>query len=340
MMKQNPDVLSLQNMGSFLAILFSVLSLLGPGLQGAPSASGPVRPNILLVTIDTLRADHLGCYGWKTAQTPAIDALAARGVLFTRAFAHNPSTLPSHTNILLGLTPNAHGVHENSNFIVRDEFLTLAEWLKTQGYATGAFIGAFPLDSRFGLGQGFDVYDDNYGSQDPMDLAFVERKGDVVVGRAVEWLRHQSGPWFAWVHLFDPHQPYAPPEPFKSRYPGDPYDGEIAFADSALEKLFDFLKEQKLADKTAVVLTADHGESLGEHGESTHGYFAYNATLHVPLILAVPGLLPSRSGENVCHIDIFPTVCEIVGKKAPAGLQGRSLFPPAEGTKSADRPID
>jgi len=312
---------------------------LSPGLSGAAPAAAPARPNLLLITVDTLRADHLGCYGMTAARTPSIDALAARGTLFTKAFAHNPSTLPSHTNILLGLTPNAHGVHENSNFIVREEFLTLAEHLKAQGYATGAFIGAFPLDSRFGLGQGFDVYDDNYGSQEPGDLTFVERKGEVVAAKAVEWIGRQAGPWFAWVHVFDPHQPYEPPEPFKSQFPASPYDGEIAYADSALGSIFAFLREKNLVDRTAVVLTADHGESLGEHGESTHGYFAYNATLHVPLILAVPGARPGRIEDNVSHIDIFPTVCSILGIKAPAGLQGKSLWPPDGLKKSGDRLI-
>lgn len=308
-------------------------------LTAGPLAAADVRPNILLVTVDTLRADHLGCYGSKTVSTPAVDALAVRGTLFARAFAHTPSTLPSHTNILLGLTPNAHGVHDNSNFIVREDFLTLAEWLKAQGYATAAFVGAFPLDSRFGLGQGFDVYDDNYGSQGPTDLTFVERKGDVVVAKALEWLKGRSGPWFLWVHVFDPHQPYEPPEPFRTQYAGRPYDGEIAFADSALARLFDFLREKRLEDRTAIVFTADHGESLGEHGESTHGYFAYNATLHVPFILALPGAKPGRVEANVSHVDIFPTVCAFLGKKEPPGLQGRSLLPLVRGKSLAEKPI-
>jgi arylsulfatase A-like enzyme/Flp pilus assembly protein TadD len=308
-------------------------------LAAGPLAAAPEKPNVLLVTIDTLRADHLGCYGSKIVRTPAIDALAARGILFTRAFAHTPSTLPSHTDILLGLTPNAHGVHDNSNFIVRDSFLTLAEWLKAQGYATGAFVGAFPLDSRFGLVQGFDVYDDNYGSQGPTDMVFVERKAEVVVANALEWLKGRSGPWFLWVHVFDPHQPYEPPEPFKSQFPGRPYEGEIAYADSALGKLFSYLKDSGLEGRTAVVLTADHGESLGEHGESTHGYFAYNATLHIPLILAFPGVKPGRVEANVCHIDIFPTVCDLVGGKKPGGLQGRSLLPLGQGKSRPPKPI-
>ena len=316
-----------------------ILAFFLPVTSRPLTAAVPGKPNILLITVDTLRADHLGCYGDTSIRTPAIDALAARGVLFTRAFAHTPSTLPSHTNILLGLTPNAHGVHDNSNFIVRKDFLTMAEWLKGQGYATGAFVGAFPLDSRFGLTQGFDVYDDNYGSQGPTDMTFVERKADVVVGKALEWLEGRTGPWFLWIHLFDPHQPYEPPEPFRSQYPGNPYDGEIAFVDSALAKLLGFIEERNLEDRTAVIFTADHGESLGEHGESTHGYFAYNATLHVPLILTLPGAKPARVEANVCHVDVFPTVCGLLGKKEPQGLQGRSLLPLIQGKSLAARPV-
>jgi len=322
-----------------VVVLLFVLPFLSPALGRPLAAAAPAKPNVLLITVDTLRADHLGCYASKTVRTPAIDALAARGVLFARAFAHTPSTLPSHTNILLGMTPNAHGVHDNSNFIVREDFLTLAEWLKAEGYATGAFVGAFPLDSRFGLGQGFDVYDDNYGSQGPTDMVFVERKADVVVGKALEWLERRTGPWFLWVHVFDPHQPYEPPEPFRSQYPGSPYDGEIAFADSALGKLLGFLEDRNLRDRTAVIFTADHGESLGEHGESTHGYFAYNAVLRVPLILDLPGTKPGRVEANVCHVDIFPTVCGFLGKKEPPGLQGRSLLPLVQGKSLAVRPV-
>ena len=320
-----------------MRLLPAALALLvgaGP-LAAAPAA----RPNILLITVDTLRADHLGCYGATDVRTPAIDRLAARSAVFTRAFAHNPLTLPSHANILLGLTANAHGVHDNSGFIVREDFLTLAEWLKGQGYETGAFVGAFPVDSRFGLVQGFDVYDDNYGTQGPTDMVFVERKAEVVVAKASEWLQGRTGPWFLWVHLFDPHQPYQPPEPFLSQYPDRPYDGEIAYTDSALAKLFGRLDELKVADRTAVIFTADHGESLGEHGETTHGYFAYNATLRVPLILTLPGAKAARIDGNAGHVDIFPTVCELLGGKAPAGLQGRSLLPLIKGKTRPVQPI-
>jgi arylsulfatase A-like enzyme/Flp pilus assembly protein TadD len=306
---------------------------------GPLAAAAPAKPNILLITIDTLRADHLGCYGYAAAQTPNIDGLAGRGVLFTRAFGHTPLTLPSHTNILLGLTPNAHGVHDNSNFIIREGFLSLAQWLKGQGYATGAFVGAFPLDSRFGLTQGFDVYDDNYGIQGPTDLKFVERRADVVVGLGLEWIKAQAGPWFLWIHCFDPHHPYDPPEPYKDLYAKDPYDGEIAYVDSALGRLFGYLRDRGLEAGTAVILTADHGESLGEHGELTHGYFAYNATLHVPMILALPGRKGIRVEADVCHVDIFPTVCDLLGRKPPAGLQGLSLLPFTQGKRPPSRAI-
>jgi arylsulfatase A-like enzyme/Flp pilus assembly protein TadD len=321
--------------GNLIPVLVAVAALF---LPGAAAAAAP-KPNILLITIDTLRADHLGCYGDRTSRTPTIDALAGRGVLFTRAFAHTPLTLPSHTNILLGLTPNAHGVHDNSNFIVREDFLTLAEWLKGQGYATGAVVGAFPLDSRFGLTRGFDLYDDNYGSQGPMDVTFVERRADAVVGLGLNWLKAQTGPWFLWIHCFDPHQPYDPPEPNKTQFAGDPYDGEIAFVDAALGKLFDFLKEAGLEARTAVVLTADHGEALGDHGESTHGYFAYNATLRVPLIMALPGVKPARVGGDVCHVDIFPTIVDYLKQKKPGSLAGLSLLPLIQGKALPQRAI-
>jgi len=311
------------------------LFLLGPALQASTKES----LNVLLITIDTLRPDRLSCYGSSRLQTPNIDGLAKRGALFSRAFSHNPITLAAHANILLGLTPPAHGVHDNSNFIVRDDFTTLAEWLKKAGYETGAIIGAFPLDSRFGLAQGFDLYDDNYGAQDSEALSFVERKAEDVVGRAIGWLEGRTGPWFLWVHLFDPHQPYSPPEPFLSRFRDDPYSGEVAYVDQALGKLFSSIEAKGLWPKTLTVITGDHGESLGQHGETTHGYFAYNATLWIPLIIAVPGAKAMTASANVGHVDIFPTVCDLLHLEKPSPLHGRSLSPLLEGKKLADRDI-
>jgi len=311
----------------------------GRPASGPPPARAPARQNLLLVTIDTLRPDRLSCYSPEFVQTPAIDALARRGVLFRRAFAHTPTTLPSHTSILLGLTPLGHGVHDNANFVVGQEFVTLAELLKGQGYATGAFVGAFPLDSRFGLTQGFDVYDDNYGSRGASEFSYVERKAGDVVAKALAWLGGQRSPWFLWVHCFDPHQRYQPPEPFLSRFKDNPYNGEVAYVDSALKELFDAMAGRDDSDRTVVVLTGDHGESLGEHGESTHGYFAYNSTLWVPLIIAGPGMKPGESRETVCHVDIFPTACDLLGVAKPGPLQGRSLVPVLKGKSLPARDI-
>ncbi|MGD2245406.1 MAG: sulfatase-like hydrolase/transferase [Candidatus Aminicenantes bacterium] len=313
----------------FLVILLSLSSRLNTESN---------KQNFLLITIDTLRPDRLSCYSEAHVKTPYIDSLAERGVLFSKAFAHTPTTLPSHTNILLGTTPLYHGVHDNSNFIVIDEFLTLAEHLKSYGYSTGAFIGAFPLDSRFGLTQGFDVYDDNYGSKSSQEFTYVERKAEVVVDRAMDWLKGQRNPWFLWIHCFDPHQRYAPPDPFKSQHK-HPYDGEVAYVDFALGKLLDYLEENNLADETSIIFTGDHGESLGEHGESTHGYFAYNSSIWIPLIISSPGIKPATIVQEVCHIDIFPTVCDILGIEKPSFLQGVSLSPALKGRKLPRRTI-
>ena len=295
--------------------------------------------NCLLITIDTLRADRLSSYGARLVQTPSIDALARKGILFSRAFAHTTTTLPSHTNILLGLTPPFHGVHDNVNFILDPAFVTAAELAKSAGYATAAFVGSYSLDSRFGLNQGFDLYDDDYGNQDFRNPHYVERRADAVVGRALAWLQDRKAPWFLWVHCFDPHVPYDPPEPFKTQYKNHSYEGEIAFTDSELGRLFDHLEKNGLYESTLVVLTSDHGESLGEHGEETHGYFAYNTTLHVPLIIRAPGLKPGREDSFVSHIDILPTVCSLLKIRPPKNLQGRSLLSARGRTNQETRPV-
>jgi arylsulfatase A-like enzyme/Flp pilus assembly protein TadD len=295
--------------------------------------------NVLLITIDTLRADRLGCYGSSDPKTPNIDFLASQGVLFRRAFAHTPTTLPSHANILFGLTPLAHGIHDNANFVASPKFLSLAEHLAGFGYATAAVVGAYPLDARFGLDQGFDLYDDQYGWQDFSQQTFVERPAEVVVSRGIQWLKTQRGPWFLWLHCFDPHTPYDPPAPFRGQYALKPYDGEVAYVDFALAPLIKHLREGGLLAKTIIILTADHGESLGEHGEKTHGYLAYNSTLWVPLIICLPGWKPARTDAKVGHIDIFPTVCEVLGRPAPPGLQGLSLLPLMQGRSQPKRMI-
>jgi arylsulfatase A-like enzyme/Tfp pilus assembly protein PilF len=303
------------------------------------SQAGSQDLNVLLITIDTIRPDRLSCYSQKHLKTPHIDALASRGVLFERAFAHNPTTLPSHTNILLGTTSLYHGVHDNSKFKVSGDFLTLAEHLKAKGYATGAFIGAFPLDSRFGLSQGFDVYDENYSSGNALAFTPPERKAGAVVEAAIDWLATQRSKWFSWIHIWDPHTMYSPPEPFLTEFKEDPYSGEVAYVDSELGKLFEYLERRDLLGNTLIVLTGDHGESLGEHGELTHSYFAYNSTVWVPLIIAAPGLDPRRLPCDVCHVDIFPTICDILHIDKPPYLQGMSLVPSMQGKKLPKRSI-
>jgi arylsulfatase A-like enzyme/Flp pilus assembly protein TadD len=297
------------------------------------------KHNILLITIDTLRADRLSCYGSLNPKTPNIDRLAEKGVLFSRAFANTSTTLPSHANILLGTTPNFHGVHENLNFIVNEELLTLAEHLKNNGYATGAFVGAYPLDSRFGLSQGFDTYDDLYSRIHSVNLASLERKAEAVIESAFTWLEGRRSPWFLWIHCWDPHTPYEPPEPFRTQYREFPYDGEVAYVDSALGKLFDHMEENNQLDSTLVILTGDHGESLGQHGEKTHGYFAYNSSTWIPLIFVLPETPPRHVEYYVSHIDIFPTVCDVMGIEKPSFLQGTSLLPALKGKKLPERPI-
>ena len=324
-------------LSEFLCLFLSIFLLGSPLFSRIDSKKD--RLNFLLITIDTLRPDRLSCYSSEHLKTPNIDGLAEKGILFLKAFAHTPTTLPSHTNILLGTTPLYHGVHDNSNFIVREEFLTLAGHLKSHGYSTAAFVGAFPLDSRFGLTRGFDVYDDNYGSASSQEFSYVERKAEVVVERALSWLVNQNSPWFLWIHCFDPHQRYAPPEPFKTQYRIHPYDGEVAYVDFTLGKLFAHLEENDLNDNTLIIFTGDHGESLGQHQESTHGYFGYNSTIWVPLIISYPGIKQGQINQNVSHVDIFPTVCDILGTEKPSYLQGISLLPAINGKKLANRAI-
>jgi len=318
----------------FFGFLFFLIIGCAFGLLVAEAGPKKESRNVLLITIDTLRPDRLSCYSSEHIQTPHIDSLAVSGALFLNAFAHTPTTLPSHTNILLGTTPLYHGVHDNQNFIARDEFLSLAEHLKGEGYATGAFVGAFPLDSRFGLTQGFDVYDDNYGSKNYQEFSYVERPAEVVIQNALEWLEVQEKPWFLWIHCFDPHQQYNPPEPFKTRYLDAPYNGEVAYVDHELGKVFSYLKNNGLKDKTVIIFTGDHGESLGQHGESTHGYFAYNSTLWIPLIINSPGMKSVVVDKHVCHVDIYPTVCDILNIPTPDFCQGISLEPALRGKKT------
>jgi arylsulfatase A-like enzyme/Tfp pilus assembly protein PilF len=306
----------------------------GSAAAGAPAggAAGPslAGVDVVLITVDTLRADALGFAGNRLVATPALDRLAAAGRVFPDAHAHNVITLPSHTNILTGLYPFQHGVRENSGFRLAPTVPTLGTYLRRAGYATGAFVGAFPLDARFGLAGGFDRYDDTFPrGSNPDQYRFAERRGDQVVQPALAWWRSKrAGRRFLWVHLYDPHAPYEPPEPFASRFRDHLYLGEVSAADSFLAPLLTPFLDGK--EKPAlIVFTADHGEALGEHGELTHGLFAYEATLKVPLVLWGPGVAPGRDSRPARHVDIVPTVLAALRLPVPPGLPGRSLLAPA-----------
>ena len=288
--------------------------------------------NVLVVSIDTLRADHLGAYGYQKAKTPAMDSLARRGVVFKNTVSAAPFTLPSHVSLMTGLIPPVHGVQDNGGFYLNGKIVTLAELLKAQGYNTGAFVGAFPLDSRFGLNQGFDVYDDGYPTRNNVnEMTMPERQAGSVTDSTLAWLEKQkNSKWFAWVHFYDPHFPYQAPEAFTKMFPENPYDAEIAFADSQLARILDFLKKTG-QEKTLVILTADHGESLGEHKEDTHGIFCYESTLRIPLIMAP--FKPIAVETRVRLIDVFPTILELKKMKSAGKIQGISLVKYFEGQK-------
>ena len=316
----------------------------------APGATAPAETsaaavaenvNVLLITVDTIRADRLGAYGHNGGATPAIDALAAAGVTFAAAYSPTPLTLPSHTSVMTGTYPVHHGVRDNVAYEVPAEIETLAEVLTGEGYRTGAFVSAFVLDSSWGLDQGFDTYYDDFetGGQTRFLVGGgqqgLERTADEVVDRAIEWLQQdRDDPFFLWVHLFDPHAPYAAPEPFRSQYAADPYLGEIAFTDSEIGRLVGRLEQMGLRDQTVIAVAGDHGESLGAHGEAQHGLFIYEETIRVPLIFSPPASTWAGvvRDEPVSLVDVAPTLLALVGAPALELTQGEDLttrFDPA-----------
>ena len=316
--------------------------LLGFGPAGP--ARGEKPANLVLVTLDTVGADELGCYGNPAAATPNLDRLARQGSLVARAVAVAPVTLPSHASLLTGLYPPRHGVRDNSDFRLPPSALTLAEHLEANGYATAAAVGAYVLSADFGLSQGFQSYDEprraaaaDEGAGAPRRTPILERSAGAVTDAALELLDGLEEPFFLWVHYFDPHVEYAPPEPFASRFRDRPYDGEIAYTDEQLGRLLDALRRREAVDETLVVVTADHGESLGEHAETTHGLFVYEATQHVPLLLRFPGRIPAatRTDRLVSGIDLAPTVLELLELPPMPGIEGVSFAAAARG-----RPMD
>jgi choline-sulfatase len=300
--------------------------------RGRPRAAAGA--SVLLVTIDTLRADHVGAYGAKTGATPHLDALAARGTVFEEALASVPLTLPSHASILSGLEPPHHGVHLNGRAIFPADAATLATVLKGRGYATAAFVAAYVLDRRFGLGRGFDLYDDRIERRGAgASVLESERPCAAVAAAAEQWIGGQPGPFFAWVHFYEPHAPYDPPSPYREQQGGRPYDGEIAAADACLGRVI-AAAEARAPGRLVVAATGDHGEALGDHGELTHGFFVYQSTLRVPLILAGPGVPVSRRTALARAVDLMPTLLARVAVPAPAGLDGGDLFGPSRGLEA------
>jgi choline-sulfatase len=305
------------------------------------------RPNVLLVTIDTLRADHLGCYGHRAADTPAIDGLAGRGVRFETAIAPAPLTGPSHASILSGRNPLGHGFRNNSGFVLAPTVSTVTEDFRQAGYRTGAFVSGFPLDRRFGFNRGFEVYDDHLPrGNDRRRTPYVERNADDTTRAVLSWLGRPAAPaggrhpWFLWVHYYDPHAPYEPPAAdLAERFRTAPYDGEIAFVDRQLGRVLQALGERREMDRTLVLVTSDHGESLGEHGEATHGIFVYDATIRVPWVMAGPGVAVGRVPRTVVRsIDVAPTLLDYAGLPRRTAVDGRSVRPAADGREMADAP--
>jgi len=301
--------------------------------------------NLILITIDTLRSDHLGCYGHDAIKTPNIDGLAHNGTLFTNAYSPSPLTFPSHVSLMTGQYPIRHGVQNNCSFVLNDSAETLAEMMKKKGYATGAIVASFVLASHFGLSQGFDLYDDYFLHQniEKPDYSEDQRIADTVTDLANAWIqKSRNKPFFLWVHYFDPHSPYTPPSPFDESYKHNPYDGEIAYTDQCIGLFWEELKKLSLLDNTCIVLVGDHGEGLWEHNEQTHGLFIYDTTLRVPLIISYPKLFPkgNRVPSLVRTVDIMPTMLELLGiGSKKTSIQGTSLIPLITDTEK-DMPLD
>ncbi len=314
------------------------LAIGGCGGNAAP----PAPPPIVLISIDTLRSDHLPAYGYRGVATPALDRLRRDSILFERAYSHVPLTLPSHVSILTGLLPPEHGVRDNSGYpFVAAAHPFLPALLHAAGYDTAAFVSCFVLHPSTGLAAGFDVYDAGYPGEE-VRAELLERPGAETVDAAIRWLRQRGeAPFFLFVHLYEPHAAYRPPEPFASRYRDRLYDGEIATADAAVGALLAALRARGLYDRAAIVLLSDHGEGLGDHGENGHGIFLYREALQVPLLLKLPG--GSRAGTAVATpaelVDVAPTLLHLAGRAVPAAMHGRSLVDLAAGDEAAPRQV-
>jgi len=327
-----------------LAFVLSRIPGLRRSFRGSVPPAGPPL-SLLLITLDTTRADHLGCYGYAPARTRHLDQLAAEGVRFEWAFSPAPITLPAHASILTGLYPFAHGVRNNGNFYLSDKFETVTMVLQQLGYRTGAFVSSFILDRRYGLNRGFETYDDRMEGESPQILNLeAERRGDRTALALDRWLEQHAqqpaAPFFAWLHLYDPHEPYHAPPPFGPAFADSPYDGEIAFDDAIVASVMDKLAQLGLRDRTLVAIIGDHGESLGDHGEETHSMFLYDAAIRVPFILWRPGLLPAGTvvKDVIRATDLAPTVLELLGAPPLRTDHGRSLVGLIRGARDQRTP--
>ena len=303
---------------------------------------GGIR-NVVLISIDTYRADHLSCYGYKRKTTPNIDAVARGGVLFQQALTPVPLTTPAHSSMFTGTYPPTHGVRLNNGIGLADSNVTLAEVLRETGFQTAAFVGGFPLDPQFGLNQGFDTYDSQFTKISETSSTHSERSAEEVSRPALAWLdQHKGNPFFLFLHYFDAHLPYEPPEPYRSAYADDPYAGEIAYLDGWIGQVVDRLRALDVYDNTLLIIAGDHGESLGDHGEKSHGFFVYQVTQHVPLVIRAPhGVTGGRFEGRVSLVDLMPTVLDLAGLKTPGRVQGTSLRRGLEGKPAQDpaRPL-
>ncbi len=321
------------------AILLSALASVS--CREAPDSVG--ARNVVLITIDTIRSDYVGYSGSGKVKTPNLDRLAEGGVAFTQTRSPVPLTLPAHASILTGAYPPAHGVRVNGRDRLSEKHATMAEILKEKGYATAAFVSAFVLDRRFGLAQGFDVYDDQLGADVRLlENVEAERDGGAVATAFSAWLSLQAAgrPFFAWIHFYDPHAPYNPPEPYHGQYPNDPYAGEVAYTDAMIGRVIGELESRGLLERTLVAVAGDHGEGLGEHGEQTHSVLIYHSTLHVPFLLYAPGLIDGGGKVDAVTqtVDIAPTLLDYLGLASSMG-QGETLRPLIEGGTFEEEPI-
>lgn len=309
-----------------------------------PSAAPAPTTSVLLITLDTTRADPFGAYGGTAEATPAFDRLAARGALYRAAFCHTPLTIPSHSTILTGQYPYRHGVRDNGDAFLTDEAITLAELMSGAGYRTAASVSAYVTNHKWGFGQGFDDYFDHIPAnlEARGNLWQAERRGELAVADLLGWIQKGDGAFFAWLHLFDPHDPYAAPEPYASRFPDQPYLGEIAYTDAQIGAVVETLERLEVSQHTALVVVGDHGEAFGNHGEHHHGVFLYNDTMRIPfLIRPAGGMEPREIHEPVGLVDVMPTVLALAGVEAPAGavLDGVDLSGTLRGELLADRAL-